>query len=249
MDWLLITLIAVAVFITGISKGGFSGAFGIIAVPLISLQTSPVYAAAIMLPILCLMDIFTVQKFWRKWNKQELINCIPAAIAGVIIGGLTASWFSADWLKIMVGIIAVGFTLNSWPRKHRTKQPKPLNLIAGRLWCALGGFTSFIAHAGGPPMSVYLLRANLDKTQYVATAAVIFTAINYVKLIPYSMLGQLNVSNILLSLCFAPLAYVGVQLGAWLHYRISTGLFFKCMYSFLFITGLKLIWDGGMALL
>jgi len=117
MDWLLITLIAIAVFITGISKGGFSGAFGIIAVPLISLQTSPVYAAAIMLPILCLMDIFTVQKFWQKWNKQELINCIPAAIAGVIIGGLTASWFSADWLKIMVGVIAVGFTLNSWPQK------------------------------------------------------------------------------------------------------------------------------------
>jgi len=98
-------------------------------------------------------------------------------------------------------------------------------------------------------MSVHLLRANLDKTQYVATAAVIFTAINYVKLIPYGMLGQLNFSNILLSLCFAPLAYVGVQLGAWLHYRISTELFFKCMYSFLFITGLKLIWDGGMALL
>ncbi|UTV98010.1 sulfite exporter TauE/SafE family protein [Marinomonas rhizomae] len=244
MDWLFLSIIAVAVFITGVSKGGFSGAFGILAVPLISLQTSPTLAAAIMLPILCIMDIFTVQKFWKKWNTEQLIKCIPAAIIGVIIGGLTASWFSAEWLKIMVGIIAVGFTLNSWPKKNQTNQQKPLSTIAGRLWCTLGGFTSFIAHAGGPPMSVYLLRANLDKTQYVATAAVIFTAVNYVKLIPYGMLGQLNSSNVLLSLCFTPVAFLGVQLGAWLHYKLSTALFFKIMYSFLFLTGLKLIWDG-----
>ncbi|BDX03115.1 MAG: sulfite exporter TauE/SafE family protein [Marinomonas sp.] len=248
MDWLLISLIAIAVFITGISKGGFSGAFGIIAVPLISLQTSPTTAAAIMLPILCIMDIFTVQKFWKKWNTEQLIKCIPAAIAGVVVGGLTASWFSVDWLKIMVGIIAVGFTLNSWPRKNKTAQSAPLHALAGKLWCALGGFTSFIAHAGGPPMSVYLLRANLDKTQYVATAAVIFTAINYVKLIPYGLLGQLNSTNILLSLCFIPVAFIGVQLGAWLHYKLPTTLFFKYMYCFLFLTGIKLIWDGVSAL-
>lgn len=244
MDWLLMSLIAIAVFITGISKGGFSGAFGILAVPLISLQTSPTLAAAIMLPILCIMDIFTVQKFWKKWNTEQLIKCIPAAIIGVVVGGLTASWFSAEWLKIMVGVIAVGFTLNSWPKKNRTTERQPLNSFIGKLWCTLGGFTSFIAHAGGPPMSVYLLRANLDKTQYVATAAVIFTAINYVKLIPYGMLGQLNSTNILLSLCFTPVAFIGVQLGAWLHYKLSTAVFFKFMYGFLFLTGIKLIWDG-----
>jgi len=249
MDWLLISFISIAVFITGVSKGGFSGAFGIIAVPLISLQTSPTLAAAIMLPVLCVMDIFTVQKFWRKWNTEQLIKCIPAALIGIIIGGLTASWFSVEWLKILVGVIAVGFTINSWPKKNKPSKLKPLNSITGKLWCALGGFTSFIAHAGGPPMSVYLLRTNLDKTQYVATAAVIFAAINYVKLIPYSMLGQLNTSNILLSLCFTPIAYAGVQLGAWLHYKIPAKAFFKYMYFFLFLTGIKLIWDGTSALL
>ncbi|MFT2099360.1 sulfite exporter TauE/SafE family protein [Marinomonas sp. 2405UD66-6] len=247
MDWLLILLIAFAVLITGISKGGFSGAFGVIAVPLISLQTSPTLAAAIMLPILCVMDIFAVQKFWKKWNTEQLIKCIPAAIVGIIIGGLTASWFSVEWLKIMVGVIAIGFTINSWPRKNKSSRLKPLNTLAGKFWCALGGFTSFIAHAGGPPMSVYLLRTQLDKTQYVATAAVIFAAVNYVKLIPYGLLGQLNTTNILLSLSFTPIAYLGVQLGAWLHYKIPTERFFKFIYFFLFLTGVKLIWDGTSA--
>lgn len=249
MDWLLIFLIAAAVLITGISKGGFSGAFGIMAVPIISLQTSPTMAAAIMLPILCIMDIFAVQKFWQKWNKEQLIKCIPAAIIGVIIGGLTAKWFSAEWLRILVGLIALGFSINAWPKSNKVKPIKPLNSLTGKFWCCLAGFTSFIAHAGGPPINVHLLRVNLDKTQYVATAAVIFTAINYVKVIPYSMLGLLNTNNILLSLCFVPVAYLGVQLGAWLHYRLSNENFFKCMYGFLFLTGLKLIWDGLSGLL
>lgn len=249
MDWLLILLITLAVLITGISKGGFSGAFGVIAVPLISLQTSPTLAAAIMLPVLCVMDIFTVQKFWKKWNTEQLIKCIPAAIAGIIIGGFTASWFSVEWLKIMVGIIAIGFTINAWPRNNKSTQLKPLNTLAGKFWCALGGFTSFIAHAGGPPMSVYLLRTQLDKTQYVATAAVIFAVVNYVKLIPYGLLGQLNTTNILLSLSFTPVAYLGVQLGAWMHYKIPTERFFKLIYFFLFLTGVKLIWDGVSGLL
>lgn len=249
MDWYLIFLIAVAVLITGISKGGFSGAFGIAAVPLISLQVSPTMAAAIMLPILCVMDIFAVQKFWRKWHPEQLMKCVPAAIIGIIIGSLSASWFSADWMRIMVGLIAVGFTINAWPGKKGAQQRPPLKPISGKFWCALAGFTSFIAHAGGPPMSVYLLRANLDKTQYVATAAMSFAVINYVKLIPYGLLGQLNMSNILLSLGFIPLAYIGVQIGAWLHYRLSSELFFKVVYCFLFMTGLKLIWDGVSALL
>ncbi|MCV2403106.1 sulfite exporter TauE/SafE family protein [Marinomonas sp. C2222] len=249
MDWIFISLIALAVFITGISKGGFSGAFGILAVPIISLHTSPVVATAIMLPILCIMDIFTVQKFWKKWSTEHLRRCIPAALAGIIIGGLTASWISADWIKVLVGLIAIGFTINTWSKSFKKSSNKPLPYLVGKLWCTLGGFTSFIAHAGGPPMNVYLLRCNLEKTQYVATSAVIFSAINYAKIIPYGLLGQLKVSNILLSLCFIPVAYLGVQMGAWLHYRLPSEQFFKFMYIFLFITGTKLVWDGVSTIL
>ncbi|REG81621.1 sulfite exporter TauE/SafE family protein [Marinomonas pollencensis] len=249
MDWLLISLIALAVILTGISKGGFSGAFGILAVPLISLKTSPMHAAAIMLPVLCLMDLFTVQKFWQKWDAAQLKTCIPPAIIGVIIGGLTASWFSEDWLKILVGVIAIGFSINSWPTEKRKQTLQPLSALASKSWCTLGGFTSFIAHAGGAPMSVHLLRAKLGKTHYVATAAVIFAAINYAKLIPYSLLGEFDSRTILLSLCFTPLAYLGVQLGAWLHYRLSSDTFFKCIFTFLFLTGLKLSYDGIMAII
>ncbi|GAB3482683.1 sulfite exporter TauE/SafE family protein [Marinomonas epiphytica] len=245
MDWYLLFLIALAVFITGVSKGGFSGAFGMIAVPLISLSTSPVVAAAIMLPILCIMDLFAIQKFWLRWHKEYVLKCIPAALTGLVLASLTASWISSDFLKIIVGLIAIGFTLHAWPKKSSPKIRKPLGNLTGKFWCALGGFTSFIAHAGGPPLNVYLLRAPLDKTQYVATSALVFTIINYAKIIPYGLMGQLNTQNILLSLSFIPIAYLGVQLGAWLHFRLSNQSFFKFIYLCLFATGLKLIWDGA----
>lgn len=244
MDWILIILIAIAVFITGISKGGFSGAFGVIAVPLISLKTSPVLAAAIMLPILCIMDIFTVQKFWRGWDVPTLKQAIPAALVGVVIGTLTASWFSVAILKILLGTVAIIFALLSYPRASRHRPLKPLGRLATAFWCALGGFTSFVAHSGGPPFSVYLLRTNLDKTKYVASAAVIFIVINYVKIVPYALLNQFNIEIILMALAFVPIAYAGVHIGVWLHYRIHGPLFFKMMYVLLFVTGVKLLWDG-----
>ena len=241
-------LIGAAVLITGISKGGFSGAFGIIAVPLISLTTSPITAAAIMLPILCIMDLFTIQKFWRKWDIKAVQSSIPAAIVGVVIASLIASWVSEALLKLLVGSVAIGFTLNAWHAKYKQRKSSPLGVAASNFWCALGGFTSFIAHAGGPPISVYLLRLNLDKTAYVASAAFIFTAINYVKIIPYAFLGQFNTAVLWQSFLFIPVAFIGVQLGAWMHYKVDPKLFFKILYIFLFITGVKLIWDGASAL-
>ena len=77
---------------------------------------------------------------------------------------------------------------------------------------AAGGFTSFIAHAGGPPISIYLLRRPLDRTDFVATTVLLFAAINYVKLLPYGWLGQLSAENLATSLVLAPLAPVGVDL-------------------------------------
>lgn len=248
MDVTLLILVSIAVLITGISKGGFSGAFGIIAVPLISLHVSPIKAAAIMLPVLCIMDIFTVQKFWKKWDTNAVKQSIPSAILGIIVGTIMASWVSEPMLKIIIGLVALGFVTNTWLAARRLTPKGPLGTLASGFWCALGGFTSFISHAGGPPISVFLLRLNLNKTTYVASAALIFAAINYVKLIPYVWLGQLDTDLLVYSLAFAPIAFIGVQIGAWLHYKINGKLFFKLMYALLVVTGIKLLWDGGSGL-
>jgi len=235
-------LAAIATLIVGISKGGFGGGLAIVSVPIMSLAIDPILAAAIVLPILCIMDLISVKAYWKQWDKQLVKSLIPAAALGIFLGGLSFHYFNAGAIRLLLGILAVGFTLNYWFKREVIKK-KP-NTYLGWFWSSLTGFTSFIAHAGGPPINTYLLPLRLNKSVYQGTCVLLFTLINYLKLIPYFWLGQLNSDNLWTSLTLLPLAFVGVFIGIKLHKRISETLFYQLTYLFLFVTGLKLIWDG-----
>jgi uncharacterized membrane protein YfcA len=130
----------------------------------------------------------------------------------------------------------------------RSSGTRPLARAWGVLGGGVGGFTSFVAHSGGPPVAMYLLRRPLDRTRFVATTTVFFAVVNYVKLLPYGWLGQLSNDNLLLSLILAPLAPIGVATGVWLHRRVSDRFFFAVAYVMLFVVGVKLIRDGIVGL-
>ena len=236
-----------AVLIVGISKGGFGGGLGVVAVPILTLAIDPVLAAAIMLPILCIMDLIALKAFWKKWDSALFMSLIPSAVAGILIGTLSFHYFNADAIKLMIGVLAVGFTIQHWLKLSATK--KEPSKIRAAFWSSISGFTSFVAHAGGPPITFYLLPLKLEKSIYQGTSVLFFTSINYLKLIPYFFLGQLSVTNVKTSLTLLPVAFVGVYLGVFLHKHMSQELFFKLAYLFLFLTGLKLTWDGVVAFL
>lgn len=238
-------LVAVpAVLVVGIGKGGFAGGLGIVAVPLMALTTSPQQAASIMLPILCVMDLTGVRMWLNRWDRHLMKVMLPGAIVGIFIGSLMFEFISDTALKMMIGVLALAFTLNHW-FKGRIKTPRTLpDRAVGTFWSAVSGFTSFLAHAGGPPIMIYLLPKNLDKAVMVGTVTIFFAIVNYAKLIPYALLGQLDAENMLTSLVLAPVAVIGVKLGIRLHDRIDPQAFYRLMYVFLFLTGLKLTWDG-----
>ncbi|MGH7003587.1 MAG: sulfite exporter TauE/SafE family protein, partial [Alphaproteobacteria bacterium] len=122
--------------------------------------------------------------------------------------------------------------------------PAPRNVAKGTFWGILSGYTSFIAHAGGPPLSVYLLPQRLDKTVFQATTVVFFAAVNYVKLVPYALLDMFPAANLATSLVLMPAAILGTLAGVWLHKRVSDRLFYLFCYTFVLITGAKLLHDG-----
>ena len=114
----------------------------------------------------------------------------------------------------------------------------------GHIWGAASGFSSFIAHAGGPPLSIYLLPLRLKKTRVVGTSALFFALVNAIKLIPYAWLGQLSFEHLKLSLILLPGAPIGVMLGVYLHQRISTKTFYSMSYIMLGLIGIKLIFES-----
>ena len=240
-------LVAVpAVLVFGIAKGGFGGGLGVIAVPLMALVVSPLQAAAVLLPILCLMDLVGLWAYRGKWLWPELRILLPAALIGIVVGTLLFGYMSAAMVRLIVGVIAIVFTLHHFvsSRQRPGVELPHFSQSVGLLAGATGGFTSFIAHSGGPPISMYLLRRPLDRTDFAGTTVLLFAAINYAKLAPYAWLGQLSAENLLTSLILSPLAPIGVYTGVWLHRRVSEGFFFRLMYLLLFVVGCKLLYDG-----
>ncbi len=234
-----------AVLLTGISKGGFGGALAGVGVPLMALAISPVHAAAILLPVLCFMDVVGVRAYLGKWDSANLKIMLPGALLGIAIGTLSFGMLSEDTIRILIGAIAVAFTLNAWFGLGARQSATGISAVKGSFWSALSGWTSFVAHAGGPPVMVYLLPQQLDKVRYVATISVFFAFVNALKLVPYAWLGQFSATNLATSLVLAPLVPLGVWLGLWLQNRINTVWFYRITQLCLFATGVQLIYQGA----
>ena len=235
-----------AVLLFAISKGGFGGGLGVAAVPLMALVISPLQAAAILLPILCVMDLVALWKFRGKWVWPELRVLLPASLLGILIGTLLFEYMSASIVRLIVGVVAIVFTMHYWINKTRANSTalKEYPLSYGIVGGSVAGFTSFVAHSGGPLISMYLLRRPLDRTDFAATSIVFFAVVNYVKLIPYTWLGQFDAANLATSAALVILAPIGVLIGAWLHARVSDRFFFAFVYVLLLIVGIKLVYDG-----
>jgi uncharacterized protein len=233
------------ILLTGVFKGGFGGGPGGIAVALMSMFIAPADAAGIVLPILCVMDIFGLLAYRDSWSREQMKIVLPGALAGIALGALAFGTVPVTWVRLLIGVIAVTFTLNRWfgivqrLSAHRGKPGPVVGVICG----ALSGFTSTMAHAGGPPYLVYMLPQRLDKTVFVGTMVVFFAVVNYLKLVPFYWLGQLSIANLGLSLLFAPLAPLGIWLGLRLERWMPEKLFYRISYTILFATGCKLIYD------
>lgn len=236
-----------AVLLCGMSKGGFGGGISILAVPILVLAVPPVQAAAILLPILIVMDVFSLRNFRGQCSLENLKIIIPGAIIGILIGTFTFSYLSADMIRILIGAIAVIFTLNHW-LKRNISQSTNINKVTGIIWSAIAGFTSFGVHAGGPPISIFLLPQNMDKKILMGTFAWFFTVVNVVKLIPYSWFGAFDNTNIATSLVLMPLAPIGVALGYFLLNKINVKIIYRISYFFLFLAGISLLYKGAVGI-
>lgn len=235
-----------ALLIIGIAKGGLGGGIGILGVPLLALAVEPVRAAAIVLPILIVMDVQATWTYWRQWDRANLRTIVPGALVGIAIGSVAFRYLSADQIRVLVGALALGFALHYYLGGQSGAASRS-SYTRGTLWSSIAGFTSFGVHAGGPPINVYLLPQQLGRTTFQATTVAFFAIVNAVKLIPYAWLGQLDASNLSTSLVLLPLAPVGISLGAWLHRRSSDLWFFRIVYASLVVVGARLIADGLFA--
>lgn len=232
-----------AVLLLGISKSGFGAGFGSLAVPIMALSISVPQAAAVLMPVLLLMDLLGLAAFRKEFDWQLLQFLVPFALVGTVIGALLFRALDAHVVAGMVGAFTLFFLAQRLFFPPHPSNPPPPRWM-GALLTMTSGFTSFVAHAGGPPINAYLIPLRLSPVKFTATTAFLFFVINLSKWIPYAWLGLLDAQNMSTSLVLLPLAPLGVWVGLRVARHISPVLFYRLIYGGMFLTGSKLLWDG-----
>ncbi len=236
--WLVAGL---AVFLVGIAKGGFAG-LGAVSMPLLALVMDPVAGAAMLLPILLVQDVVSVWSFRRDYDGATLKLMIPGAIIGIFFGWMLASRVPVDGVRALVGLIALLFGAYRLaglgkPREDARALPKWLGIF----WGGVSGFTSQVAHAGGPPFQIWALSRHFPHTIFIGTSSIFFAIVNWVKVPAYLALGQFTWANMQLTLMFLPLAIASTIAGVYLVKRISPARFNTIISLLMMAVGAELL--------
>lgn len=244
---LVIGLLFAVVLVISILKGGFGGGFSVLGVPFLSLAIDPVRAAAILVPIVCFMDLFAIVAYPpRTWHRRNLYILVPALLVGLGIGTLMIRRVDAHHVQFVVGVIAVVFAARGLLQRKQPAEPRPPSVVLGGFWGCVSGFTTFIAHSGGPPLAAYLLPQRLPPAIFAGTATVFFLIGNYLKIGPYIWLGQLDLDAFYFSLFAVPAVPLGIYIGKYLNGKVAPERLYLACYVLLILVGVKLLADWAM---
>jgi len=236
----LFMLLGLCAFLVGLSKGGLP-AIGMLSVPILSLNMSPLVAAVLLLPIYVLSDAVSVWLYRRQFSAANVKLLIPAGVLGVLLGWATAAFVSDRMVALLIGFMGISFCLYTWTKKNTGRPAAPVSIKKGLFWGTLSGFTSFVSHAGAPPFQIYVLPQRLPKMVFAGTTTLVFAAVNLAKIIPYSTLHPYTQSSMEVSAYLIPVAAAGTVVGKNLIERLSEKWFFLAVQIALFLISIKLV--------
>jgi uncharacterized membrane protein YfcA len=237
-----------AVITLGLSKGGFSG-IGMVATPLLALLLPPLEASAILLPIILLQDVMSCWIYRRVWDPWNLKVLLPGAVLGVAAAWLLAAQVSDAAIRLVVGLIALGFALNGWLKRGRIAHPSAPKASHGVLWGGMAAFTSTLIQIGGPPYFAFMLPQRLEKMIFVGTTVWFFALVNVMKVAPYAGLGQFSTVGLATSAALIPVAIASNFAGVWLVRITPEAVFYRITNWLVLAIGLILTFQALRVLL
>jgi hypothetical protein len=232
---------ALVILLIGLSKGGLGGVLGSVATPLMALVMPADQVIGLLLPVLMITDIFAVASHWRRWEMRLIWLLLPASLIGIAAGTFFITNVPEQTLRRGMGVIVLIFALYKiWgePRlRNWVYEPRGWHgVLAG----SVAGLTSTVAHIGGPPISIYLLMQDLKPRTFVATNALFFTLLNWMKVPSYAFAGLFHVDQLLRIVWLLPLIPLGVWIGRWASIRINKVAFERLIIGLLVLTSFLL---------
>lgn len=218
------TLIAIAGLIVGISKTALPGANTISIAIFASVMPAKQSTGALLL-LLIVGDMFAVWTYRRDADWRTLLRLTPAVVVGLVAGAAFLAFADDSWVQKLIGAILLALIAVTLLQRRKNPASGETSRLARAGYGSLGGFTTMVANAGGPVMSMYFLAARFSVKQFLGTAAWFFAAVNLCKL-PFSIgLGLITVPELLMDLLLVPAVVIGAFFGRWIANRISQKLF------------------------
>ncbi|MCE9590915.1 MAG: sulfite exporter TauE/SafE family protein [Planctomycetes bacterium] len=253
--WWYYFCVGSAVLIVGISKAGFGGGVGVLAIPVMALVVGGPHMLGMVLPILIACDIFSNLHHIGHYDWGKLRWLLPGIVIGIAIGtiilwlmsGQRPESFDRTTNGIIGGfclIVVLMQVIRLLGREIPMFPPHPASATA--VGC-ISGIISTLNNGAGPLVTVYLLQEKLEKRKLVGTLLLYFIIGNTLKLPTYLFLpmadGQtlINASTLHDSVWFIPLIPIGTLMGAWMHHRVPEKPFAAIMYVATGIAALDLL--------
>lgn len=236
-----LALLGLAAALIGVAKTAIPG-IGSISVALFAAVIPARESTGAILPLLMVGDVLGVLLYRRDAQWPVLLRLMAPIGVGILLGVVFVYYADDTVMRRTIGVVllvlvAVHLALARWRAEALTAPGR----IASWGYGWLAGFTTMVANAAGPVMSLYLLAARLDKRAFLGTMAWFFAVVNLSKL-PFSIgLGLVDRQSLLLDAVLAPLVVVGAVVGGWVIKRVSQQLFERLVLAFTVIGALNLV--------
>lgn len=244
-SWVLLGLGAA---IVGVSKTALPGA-ATVAVGLFALVLPAKESTAALLLLLLVGDAMALWVYRRDPDVATLLRLLPSVLVGIGTGALFFLLVDGAVVQKVIGAVLLALVLLTLLQRRRAGEhedgprddPAPPSRRAGAGFGALGGFTTMVANAGGPVMSLYFLSMRMPVVTFLGTAAWFFAVVNLIKL-PFSLgLGLVSSATLATDLVLAPLVLIGGGFGAAIAPRIPQRVFDGIVLALTVFSALALI--------
>jgi uncharacterized protein len=188
-NWVLICL---AAFILGLAKAGLKG-IDMLNVTIMAIVFGGKASTGIVLPLLCVADIFAVLYYNRHAQWNHFWKIVPWMAVGIFIGvyvgkDLNEAVFRKTMAMIIIVTVVIMIVMEF--RKTNNVPTHPLFVASTGL---VAGFTTMIGNLAGAFANIYFLAMRMSKQDFIGTAAWVFLVINFFKL-PFQIFYWKNIT-------------------------------------------------------
>ena len=235
--------LAVGAAVIGLSKAALPGA-ATLAVALFAAVLPARQSTGTILLLLIVGDVFALLAYRRHADLRTLLRLAPAVVVGLIGGAVFLAFASDAWVRRMIAVILLAVVAVTLLRRWRGHEPGTgprAHRVAAAVYGSLGGFTTMVANAAGPVMSMYFIAGRFPVKAFLGTTAWFFAIVNVTKL-PFSIgLGLITPQGLLIDLILVPVVVAAALFGRWIAGRISQQLFERIVIALTVIGAVYLL--------